>query len=183
MKLFGVGRNPAQDLYFAIVAHCRRPEFYRDGGVPDTVAGRFEMIVLHVGLVVRRLRTQGAGRSDGSRDPFELSDQLFEVLFADLDRSLREMGQGDIGVGKRVRQMARGFYGRAEAYDQGLGPGGDLAAALGRNLFGSVAPDPDRVAAMAAYVRDAAGRLAATPVAAFDAGAPDFPPPPAAAGH
>ena len=178
MKLFGVGRNPAHDLYFAIVAHCRRPGFYRDCGVPDSVIGRFEMIVLHVGLVVRRLRTIDAGKSEQSAEALELSDRLFEVLIADLDRSLREMGEGDISVGKRVRQMARGFYGRAEAYDRGL------ADALGRNLFGTVEVGADQVAAMAAYVRDAADRLAAAPLATFRATMPEFPPPPAVlAGH
>ena len=144
-------RSRARDLYFAVVARARDPALYRAFGVPDTIDGRFEMIVLHAILVFRRLRDDPAGA--------ELSDGLFETMTDDFDRSLREMGLGDVRVGKRVRQMARGFYGRAQAYDRGLAAAEPLEEAVRRNVFGTVAPTAEQVAAMADYVRRAAAAL------------------------
>jgi len=174
LNLFGGGTNPGQDLYFAVVEHARLPGFYRDCGVPDTVNGRFDLIVLHAALVFRRLRAEPEGT--------EFADQLFEVFVADLDRSLREMGQGDMGVGKLVRQMARGFYGRAESYNHALAGSDELEGVLRRNLFGTVDPSAEHVAAMAAYVQSAAERLEATTVVKIRAAGPGFPPPPTPAG-
>ena len=147
----GRPRSRARDLYFAVVARARDPALYRTFGVPDTIDGRFEMIVLHAILVFRRLRGDPAGA--------ELSDGLFETMTDDFDRSLREMGLGDVRVGKRVRQMARGFYGRAQAYDRGLAAAEPLEEAVRRNVFGTVAPTAEQVAAMADYVRRAAAAL------------------------
>ena len=161
--------NPAQPLYFALVAQARQPEFYRDFGVPDTIDGRYDMIVLHAALIFRRLR--------GAADAGTLSDDLFEVMFADLDRSLREMGLGDVGVGKRVRQMARGFYGRATAYDRALDGEDSLDEALRRNVYGTVQPEPGDVASLAAYVRAADAVLKVRTVADLVAAEPGLPSP------
>src|SRR5512135_2803202 len=111
-KLFKRGPHEAEAtrLYDAIVSQARRPEFYEGGGVPDSIDGRFELIVLHAYLVLRRLRAAG-----GAGEP--LAQALVDVLFADLDASLREMGAGDLGVGKRVKRMATAFYGRIGAYE------------------------------------------------------------------
>lgn len=174
LSLFGRGGNPAQDLYFSLVGHARQPGFYRDCGVPDTVDGRYDMIVLHAVLLFRRMRAEP--------EEAEFADQLFEVLVADLDRSLREMGQGDMSVGKRVRQMARGFYGRAESYDRALDGAEDLENSLRRNLFGTVEPAEEHVAAMAAYVRSAVEQLERVTAAQIRAAEPGFPPPPVPAG-
>ena len=114
--------------------------------MPDTVVGRFEMIILHAVLVFRKLRSLAGGE--------ELAEQLFEVITADLDRSLREMGQGDMGVGKRVKQMASAFYGRAHAYNSALDGNENLDDALRRNVFGTVDPCPESLATMACYVRE-----------------------------
>ena len=167
-RRIGAG-NPAQPLYYAIVAHARQPVFYRDLGVPDTVDGRFDMIVLHAVLVFLRLR--------GDPVAAPLVDDLFDALFADLDRSLREMGLGDMRVGKRVRQMARGFYGRAQAYDRALAGSEPLEDALRRNLYGTVAPPEDAVAAMAAYVRAASDAVAGRSLADLGAADTGFPVP------
>lgn len=140
--------NPARDLYRAIVAQARRPEFYADRGVADTVSGRFEMITLHGVLVLDRLQAGGDAEAD-------LSRALVEELFSDMDRSLREMGVGDLSVGKKVRTMAEVFYGRAKAYGEALSlPDGQrrpaLAAALARNVYGG-APPAGCAEAMADY--------------------------------
>jgi cytochrome b pre-mRNA-processing protein 3 len=98
----------------------------------------------------------------------EFSQALFDAMFADLDRGLREMGATDIGVGKRVKEMATGFYGRIAAYEKGL-DGSDqvLSEALKRNLYGTVQPSAQAVAGMIRYIRSQVRNLAAQPAAAF----------------
>ena len=106
-------RRIAQQLYHAVVTQARSPVWYRDLGVPDTPEGRFEMIALHVALVVRRLRQEGvAGQA--------LGQLLFDVMFADLDGSLRELGVSDLSVGAYVKRLAGNFYARLAALDEGL---------------------------------------------------------------
>ena len=92
-----------------------------------------------------------------------------------MDANLREMGAGDLGVGRRVKRMATGFYGRVAAYDEGQAKG-DVREALRRNLFGTVSPDPQAVEAMAAYLARAEATLAGQPLAEILAGRPDFGP-------
>ena len=140
--------HPAAAVYMRLVQQSRRPEFYLHCGVPDTLDGRFDMLVLHVFVVLDRLAGQG--------EPEEaFAQSLFDHLFADMDVNLREMGVGDLSVGKKVRQMAEAFYGRAQAYHDGLQAGDDeaLGAALRRNLFRSSAPENAQVRAMTAYLR------------------------------
>ncbi len=144
-------RESARRLYMAAVRQAREPSLYITGGVADTVDGRFDLIVLHVVPLMRRLRQCGeAGR--------DLSQSLFDVMFDDMDQSLREMGVGDLRVGKRVKQMARAFYGRAATYDRAfdLSPGFErrrsIAVALERNVFNNDPPSGAPVLAMARYV-------------------------------
>ena len=156
-------------LYGRIVERARDPAFFTEGGVPDTLEGRFELIALHAGLVMRRL-----GREPRAA---EFNQALFDFLFADLDLNLREMGVGDMGVGKKVKSFAEHFMGRLRAYDEALsaGAGPDaLAAALDRNLFGSTLPDPAAVERMALHVRDLASRLDRSTVDELMAGGNDF---------
>jgi cytochrome b pre-mRNA-processing protein 3 len=121
--------DSADKLYLAAVKQARRPEFYRRCGVPDTATGRFEMIALHVFLLLYRLK----GETD---EGAALAQGLFDAMFADMDRNLREMGTGDLSVGGKIRRLAEGFYGRVAAYDAGLAAGEEgLADALGRNLY------------------------------------------------
>jgi cytochrome b pre-mRNA-processing protein 3 len=143
----------AADIYNRLVAYARRPEFYLSYGVPDTMLGRFEMICLHSFLLFRRLgKTDNAGR--------ELSQAVHDIMFADFDRTLREQGIGDMGIGKRVKELAKNLYGRIDAYETGLaGEKTNLASALQRNLYASVSPSGDEVEAMVAYIKDATEKL------------------------
>ena len=134
------------DIYNLIVQQARNPKFYQDLLVPDTIDGRFEMISLHVFLVLRRLRRSSKGAS-------ELSQALFDYMFQDMDLSLREMGAGDMGVGKRVKAMIQGFYGRVASYEGGLADGKKtLEAALMRNVYGTVYFSSVPVQRLAEYV-------------------------------
>ncbi len=160
-------------IYLALVEQARRPGFYTACGVPDTVDGRFDLLVLHVFLVMHRLKAEG-----GTAAAF--AQKLFDYMFADMDQSLREMGVGDLSVGKKVKHMARSFYGRVVAYEKGLeAPEAEpLEAALRRNLFGTVEPDADRLALISAYVRREAGALSRQPAERLLAGELTFGPPP-----
>jgi cytochrome b pre-mRNA-processing protein 3 len=137
------------ELYGAIVAQARSVAFYGDYGVPDTVEGRFDLIVLHLVLVLARF---GADEQSGRG----LGQQLFDVFCRDLDGNLREMGVGDLAVPKRMRRFGEAFYGRQTAYLAALSAvdDGELEKALARNIF--VGVDNDRRAArLARYARAA----------------------------
>jgi len=175
---FGIGREeaPARGLYLSLVAQARQPGFYLECGVPDTVDGRFDMILLHAFLVLRRLKRDHPRTAD-------LAQALFDALFADMDRNLREMGVGDLAVGRRIKAMAAAFYGRIAAYDGGLTAGdAALAEALKRNLFRKANPDARAVAEIAGYLRREARALDAQPLEGLMAGVVTFGPPPVAAG-
>lgn len=152
-------REAAARLYAIAVERARDPIFYTRFGVPDSVDGRFEMIALHVWLVLRRLKAATAQPSPRAQ---ALSQALFDEMFEDMDQNLREMGAGDLGVGRRVKVMAKAFYGRMDAYDDGLAEAGDavLHEALTRNLYGTVDPDPAHLDMMSGYLRQQADRTA-----------------------
>jgi cytochrome b pre-mRNA-processing protein 3 len=157
-------------LYGAAVAAARRPVFFADAGVPDTLDGRFDLVSLFTGLVISRIA--------GDPDPRgkDLAQAVFDAMFADMDVNLREMGVGDLSVGKRVKRMWEAFHGRAQAYEAAL-QAGDRAAleeALARNVWRGEAPEgaPARLAAAAAAAHAA---LAATPFAELVAGRVGFP--------
>ena len=165
--------NEAVERAFArVVAQARQPVFFTGFGVPDTLDGRFELLCLHAFLYLHRLKRERP-QSEA------LAQAFFDRMCADLDRSLREIGVGDLSVGRHVKRMAQGFYGRVRAYEEGLGEGGRvLEAALRRNLYGTV-PEPaaELLAAVAAYVRGEAAQLAAQPAASLLAGDVAFSPP------
>jgi cytochrome b pre-mRNA-processing protein 3 len=158
---------PAAKLYGAIVAQARLPAFYLAGGVPDSIDGRFEMVALHCFLVLRRLR--GAGEAAE-----RLAQNLVDAFFGDMDASLREMGAGDLGVGKRVKRMATAFYGRLAAYESAQAPA-SLAEALRRNLYGTAAPTAAQLASVVEYTQATGPRLARQSLEDILAGRPDFP--------
>ena len=122
------------ELYGAAVAAARSPSFYEALNVPDTLDGRFDMVSLHAFLLVRRL---GALPPPGPA----LAQAVFDAMFGDMDVTLREMGVGDLGVGKRVRAMWEGFHGRSAAYQSALDAVDRqaLAMSLARNVW----RDPD----------------------------------------
>ena len=165
-----VDAEPVRGLYETIVKQARDPGFYRDWGVPDSLDGRFELISLHAFLVMNRLQQDGAPGA-------ERSQQLYDLMFADMDQSLREMGAGDLGVGKRVKRMAEGFGGRIQAYDAGLeADPGVLEEALARNLYGTLdgPPAAAALAAVADYARREAAALKAQDSAHLMAGQVSF---------
>lgn len=162
-------------LYGAIVAQARVPAFYLAFGVPDTPEGRFDLLVLHLALVCRRLgRAEGAEQASARA----LSQGVFDMFCRDMDHSLREMGVGDLSVPKKMRKLGEAFYGRLEVYDRALGSAApvDLAAALARNLQGPGAP-VEAAQRLAAYVRAAAAGLEALPIAGLRDGKVSFPDP------
>ena len=164
--------DAAGALYAALVAQARRPVFYRHLAVADTPTGRFEMIAVHAFLLLHRLK--GEGSAAGA-----LAQQVFDAMFADMDQNLREMGIGDLAIGKRVKRLARGFYGRIAAYERGVESADPavLAAALRRNLHGAAAVEDAQLAAMADYMRRQVAALAAQPLAELHAGRVAFEPP------
>ncbi len=165
-------KGPAQALYLGLVRQARQPGFYRHAGVPDTVDGRFDMILLHAFLLLRRLK----GREPPAA---ELGQAVCDLMFADMDRGLREMGVADLGVGKHVERMIGAFHGRAAAYDAALAAGEtELEAALRRNLYGTITPGGAEVTLMAAYLRREAVNVAAQPIQSLLEGAVHFGPAP-----
>src|ERR1700758_4745714 len=168
-------RSPRADtirtLYGAIVAQARRPAFYADYGVADTPAGRFDMILLHLILFVRRLRVEPAPIR-------ELGQGVFDLFCRDMDHSLREMGIGDLAVPKHMRRVEEAFYGRAAAYDAAI-EGGDeqLSAVLGRNIFPQSAGPSEGARRLAAYVRGAIDELDRQEAEAFAQARVSFPDP------
>ena len=152
-----------------MVEQARTPGFYADFGVADHLEGRFDLLVLHLHLVIRRL--------SASEDPAarRMSQALFDTFFHDMDRTLRAMGVGDMSVGKKVKDMVRAYYGRCAAYEEALAGEGDLTAAIARNVYQGAADAP-HAPALAAYVQRARERIDALPVAELMRGAVSFPP-------
>lgn len=146
-------RRKAGEIYGAVVTQARCPDFYAVLGVPDTPSGRYEMVALHVFLVLERLR---AGVGDDS----PLPRLLIEAFVADMDDSLRELGTGDLAVPKKVRRAAAGLYERSMAYRAALDDGDDqaLTAVLSEHAFAGV-PSPG-AAALARYMTAASQSLA-----------------------
>ena len=164
-------RRIAAGLYSAVVAAARAPDFYAELGVPDTIEGRYEMIVLHVVLLLRRLRAPGA-------DQKRLAQALVDFMAADLDRSIRELGVGDMSVGKFMKRLGEGLFGRASAYDGAL-DNNDLQAlesAVLRNIFDGYEPGDRILTIIAHYVRAQNDHLAGLAVEQIAAGHADFQP-------
>jgi cytochrome b pre-mRNA-processing protein 3 len=148
----------ADQLYGEVVKAARRARWFAELGVPDTPEGRFEMIGLHAALVLRRLRAEGpAGTA--------LAQELFDLMFADIDAALRELGVGDLSVGKQVRRLAGQFYARLAGLEQALGGAAPeaLAAALRPVWQGGPAPAAAQVAALGGDLVALERALAALP--------------------
>jgi len=160
---------PARALYDTIVDQARRPEFYLHAGVPDTLDGRFDLLALHVFLVLHRLR------ADGDRTA-ALAQALFDRMFVDMDRNLRELGVGDMSVGRKVKTMAKALYGRIAAYEPGLTDPAAMAEALGRNLYRGQPPAPGIVERLGRHVSATAAALSHQSTDALLAGQVRFDP-------
>jgi cytochrome b pre-mRNA-processing protein 3 len=140
-------RDAAERHYAALIRRAREPVFFASLDVPDTLDGRFDLLTLHAWAVLARLRPQ---------DP--LAQALVNRIFTGFDEALREMGAGDIGIGRRMKKFADAFYGRLKAYDEG-GEGEGLRLAVVRNLYrGTETP---AAAVMSSYISRVRTRLAA----------------------
>ena len=138
-------------IYGMIVTQAREPLFYRDLGVPDTVNGRFDLLLLHLWLVLRRLKSVRSGTV--------LSQALFDQFCNDMDDNLREMGVGDLAVPKRMQAFGEAFYGRTAAYDMALTERSEaLAQALCKNVLNGEGIEKARE--LAAYAEAAMAGLA-----------------------
>jgi len=160
------------ETYIALVQQARNPFFYTDLAVPDTLDGRFEMVVLHLFLVQHRLLGARDAHADDREAIEAFARSLSECFFNDMDRTVREMGVADTGVGKRIKRMGKAYHGRLQAYEAGLSDKEALHAALSRNLYGTVPEGEVSVLyGMSAYMRRQVEALAATPVATIMRGA------------
>ena len=128
--LNGRAQSPAEQLYYDVLAASRQAPLFADYGVEDSIDGRFDALCLLQSLMMRRLSGQ-----DG--EVKELAQGLFDAMFNDMDLTLREMGVGDMGVGKRVKLMSEAYMGRLKSYDDAISAGDNaaLSEALRRNLF------------------------------------------------
>ena len=158
-------------VYDAIVEQARDPAFYRATGVPDTPSGRFAMVAVHGFLAMDRLgREPGAGK---------FSQDLFDLMFADMDRNLREMGVGDLSVGKKVTGLAQYFYAMAVDCREGLkGSGDGLEAALRQYVYRNCAPSAAALGSLTDYIRASADLLAEQDATVIAGGKISFAPPP-----
>jgi cytochrome b pre-mRNA-processing protein 3 len=151
-------RGTIQAIYGMIVAQAREPLFYRHLDVPDTVDGRLDLLILHLWLVLRRLRGLKGGKT--------LSQALFDHFCDDMDANLREMGVGDLTVPKRMQKFGEAFYGRTAAYDLAWSESeARLADALQKNILNGQHPESAR--RLAAYAATAATMLEACDDAAL----------------
>lgn len=142
-------KQRAAALYAAIVAQARLPAFYAELEVPDTLDGRIDAIILHLALVLRRLRGEEGGKG--------LSQQLFDCFLADMDAGLRLAGVSDVRIAKEMKKLVKGVYGRLTAYDEALDAADEalLSAAISRNLYGTLDEEPSSLVLgqVNAYVR------------------------------
>lgn len=189
-RLLGLFRRKPHEragfaLYTAAVGAARQAWFFdreAGAGAPDTLDGRFDLVGLHVALLIRRLRADPDPRGAA------LAQAVFDAMFSDMDINLREMGVSDLAVGKRVKRMWEAFHGRALAYEAALdsGDAGAMAAALRRNVWradedGAAAVPPGGPEALAAQAFGIAASLAGQEIGGLARGEVAFPPVPAAA--
>ena len=172
-NLFGRKKHEraGYELYTAAVQAARDPYFYGQLDVPDTMDGRFDMVGLHVFLVIHRMH---AASDQGAK----LAQAVFDAMFSDMDFTLREIGVGDMTVGKKVKAMWEAFHGRSNAYAAALDAGDvpALAAAIARNVWRGREPDGNAMALAEAAIRQSQ-HLATQPVEALLAGRVSFAPP------
>ena len=160
-----LSRKPkAESLYRTIVSRAREPYFYGSLGVPDTLDGRYEMILLHAVLIMRNMGNQ------------KHNQILFDVMFRDMEKSLREIGIGDLSVPKHMKRMMNGFNGRVQAYHEGIETGTKLDEALRRNVYGTLDDvDNSVVQIMKHYVLEMDQFLAGVPAETLASASFTFP--------
>ncbi|GAA0534801.1 cytochrome b pre-mRNA-processing protein 3 [Rhizomicrobium palustre] len=151
-------KTHAARTYAGIVARSREPFFFVTLAVPDSFDGRFDLLTLHAYLVLSRLKEEGRTK---------LAQALVDRLFTAFDEALRELGAGDIAMGRRMKQMADAFYGRLAAYEAATDPA-TMGEALVRNLYRGELPAC--IGAVADYVLAAKQILKVSPDGGVDFG-------------
>jgi cytochrome b pre-mRNA-processing protein 3 len=136
----------AKNHYVALAEQSRQAFLYEQCALPDTLDGRFESIILHLFIAERRL--------PNNTDSMNQIRNLHEAFLEDMDRSLREGGVGDTSIGKRVKRMAAGLYGRLQAYRDTIDDADQFREALLRNAYGTCDSPPtmEAVGALANYI-------------------------------
>jgi len=161
-------RGTIEAIYGMVVAQAREPVFYRELGVRDTVDGRFDMLLLHLWLVLRELKLKGALRA--------LSQGLVERFCSDMDHNLRELGTADLRVPRKMQEFGRALYGRAAAYDMAWDAGPEpLAQALSKNIYNG--SDLAHARQLVSYVEAAIAALGGLDETTLTSGAWRFPQP------
>jgi cytochrome b pre-mRNA-processing protein 3 len=161
-------RRTIETIYGMIVTQAREPLFYRELGVADTVDGRFDVLVLHLWMVLRRMKTMESGSV--------LRKGLFDRFCEVMDGNLREMGVGDLKVPKRMQAFGEAFYGRSAAYDLAISEGREgLAGALRKNVLDGAQIENAR--RLALYTETAVSALTGLDDAAIQSGSWRFPTP------
>lgn len=173
--LFGSNerRQRTDALLKAITAQARQPEFFEQLDVPDTLDGRFDMMALHGFLAFRALQQLG-------RDGRTLAQDTTDLMFSAFDDAIRSLGVGDMGVPRRVKTMAKAYFGRSTAYEAALQAGDRkaLSEAVHRNLYRGADVAAAKIEAVAGYVMDEGQRLGTLPLERFQAGDLGFGPVP-----
>jgi cytochrome b pre-mRNA-processing protein 3 len=163
LKLRRDRRQKARSLYGSIVTQARMRGFYEDWGVPDTAEARFEMIALHLVVVLHRLRHDGQPGE-------QLARALTETFAVDVDDNLREMTVGDLAVPRHVKRAVGALQERHASYRAALGePGDDVLAAVVQERLGAAIGGLD-VSRICAYIRGVSHRLGQLPSAEVLAG-------------
>jgi cytochrome b pre-mRNA-processing protein 3 len=160
-RIFGERRDESLALYQAVVARAREHHWYVEGAVPDTVDGRFDVVAAVLSLVLLRLESEAAGAQPAVH--------LAERFVDDMDPQLREIGIGDLVVGKHVGRMMAALGGRLGAYREALAAG-DLRPALIRNLYRGAAPAPAALDHAAGALSELHAALASASVATLVGG-------------
>lgn len=156
LKEFAARKQETRFLYDSLVSRAREPVFFKHFGVADSLDGRFDLLAFHAWLVLAELKGG------------EMAQGLTDLIFTGFDEAMREQGVGDIGIGHKLKAMAKAFYGRMAAYDSARNEE-ELAAALARNLWREPSPDA-RALTLAAYAFAARRALAASLPRALDFG-------------
>jgi cytochrome b pre-mRNA-processing protein 3 len=170
LKILGKSKSrtaQVQNLYRALVNRAREPVFFTGFNVADTLDGRFDLLVLHAFLLLERLREAGQGN---------LAQGLIDTIFLGFDAGLRDLGTGDMGMGRRIKAMADAFYGRMQAYGTSTDVS-TMSEALTRNLYRGAEGREAQSRALAQYVFAARAHLVREDIGA---GEVDFGPLPGA---
>ncbi|MBO9576922.1 MAG: ubiquinol-cytochrome C chaperone family protein [Sphingobium sp.] len=154
-------RAALRPLYAALVERAREPHWYEEGAVPDTIDGRFDMVAAMLSLALLRMETLGLA-NDGAR--------LAEIFVEDMDGQIRQIGFGDLVVGKQIGKMMSALGGRLSAYRAGLSGDAPLGEAIVRNIYRGEAPAPAALAHVEQGMRTFAAALEALPADALLAG-------------